>query len=682
MSHLLAENPDLVRAYIDAIEPPEDIPPSEFAEKYLWIKGGVTSNHPVRWSNDVFPYLVQIMDLIEEAIRKKKRGVVIPKPGQAGGSSAMICVWAWLAVTYGGPILYLISKDEHAVTFMEKRFDFLCKKVEKLKKRWINKRGVGNNKHNRIFYDGSLTVLGGGSNRNLESNPFRFVFVDEPDSIPADMQGYGDPVSLAEVRTDAFPGDTLVIVFSHPTTEDRGTGKLYEESSDKRRGYVQCPHCPGEFFLTWDHVKVFPHEGQTEAAAKNDPSCYQYFAPCCGVEITDAERYRIARNVTQKSTLSPEEANRKEWISGHFSHLYMNNKPLRKLASRYIDGFDDPNKAKVFQNKSMGETYAEKEIDTEESDWKKLVHLPRFEGDPLVYSCEEVPSEVQFLTAGQDSRETQLHWNIWGWGNVRDVDGNLRFCAWLINAAIIPRQKSPILNEVDLKPLDGFLYDRSYQKGNEDQLWVRQSLHDSGWQPNGVYDYCRSHRGIGYPCKGASKRYGASDKDPESTAEFISWRALPEYVSQGAKVREKVVKLALINTYQLKKLWLGMALRRFQDSLGFERSIINFPTDVPGEFVKQMASEKLVKEKGKSYWQRKGSNHFLDTAIYAFASALNIRARMKKETAEERAHKEKVGQPRYRRRKDQERERDKPRGRGGYKKWDGESQGNWTIGRG
>lgn len=625
---------EMLQGFRDGLEPPPDTLPSKFAEDHTWVNKGVTSNVPVPWDNSVFPFLAPIMDLIRTAILLGKRGVVIMKPGQAGGSSAMIRVWAWLAVTYGGPTLYLISKDDHARKFVRERFDYQCKSCEPLAKKWIRKRGAGNDTQNRVFLDGSLTVVGGGSNRNYESNPYRWVLVDEPDSVPPDMQGYGDPISLAEVRTDAFPGETLMIVFSHPTSKERGTGKLYYGSSDQARAFVDCPHCPGEFYLTWEHVKVCQEEGQTIDQAKRDPHCYHYFAPCCGAEISDAQRYELARNTRQQTTMTEEEAAKKDFLSAHFSHLYM-VKPLARLATRYIEGLDDPSKMRVFYNKVLGEVYVEKTKETAVEDWQKLRVIPRFENDPNAYALGEVPPEVRFLTAGQDSRASELHWTVWGWGLVRTSSGLGLLCGWLIDYGVLKREPPrQILDAEDLEPLTQLLYDRAFPRSDiEDSSYksVEVGFHDAGWQPRGVWEYAQGRPGVIVPCRGRSA-------DEESPAPPLSWGPPLSWTHSktAIKVKDDRLKEAILNTYKLKEAWFGLVDSDFEEAgTLLRRPRLHLPRDVGDDIIIQLSSEFLSTDGKKKKWKRRGENHWSDCSVYAYAAANNLTHFLRGKTREE-----------------------------------------------
>ncbi len=54
------------------------------------------------------------------------------------------------------------------------------------------------------FPGGQLVLTGANSAVGLRSMPARWLFLDEVDAYPGDLEGEGDPVALAEARTDSF----------------------------------------------------------------------------------------------------------------------------------------------------------------------------------------------------------------------------------------------------------------------------------------------------------------------------------------------------------------------------------------------------------------------------------------------------------------------------------------------
>ena len=612
----LPDSADMIRSYADVIRPREHLSPSEWAERYRYLKEG-TTERPGRWSNEYFPYLAPIMDAHQEAMRSGKRGVVLIKSGQGGGSEAEINVLAWLLDQHPGPALYLISKDEIAREFGRERFAYINATAEPLKRKALTGRGSGELIHIKRYIDAKLVIQGGRSVLNLQSQPYRYVMIDEFDSLLDEIEGHGDPLKLAEIRTSAFSGQTGIFAFAHPSTRDRGAGRLYYDQSDQRRGFVTCPHCAGEFWLQWDHVRVIPDDGLTKDQCARDPRYYHYFAPCCGAEISDAQRWVMCRSVKQKSILAPEEAARRPWVGLHFSQLYMLNWPLARLAEEYIAGLDDEAVMRVFQNKRMGDVFDPAVKETSVDAWRKLIVIKRSDEDDRFYQRGQVPRGVRFLTAGQDSGSRKLHWAVWGWGLLRDSNRYPVLCGWLIDWGTVEREYSLTLDASELAVFDGKIYDRGFLSTDEKRsYWVRHGLHDSGWQEIPVYEYCRRRPDRSIPCKGDAA-------DSASKAPAARWGSSPQYKIEDVMVKDPALRLLVLNTYTLKLNWIGLVEKSILIG-GDKHCRLTLPVDVDDEFLAQSASEYLATHKKKMIWKHRGPNHYSDCNVYAYAAALNL----------------------------------------------------------
>lgn len=659
MSSPFEAAPEAARAWLEIVRPPELLSPSEFAERYRYLKEGTTAR-PGKWSNDFFPYLVPIMDAIEEAIRTGRRGVVLMKSGQGGGSEAMINALFWLKVNFAGPALYLISKDDIAKEFSHDRFDFINRTCAPVAELVLTGRGSGETIHVKRYTNGKLSIVGGRSVLNLESQPYRIVFIDEYDSLMDEIPGKGDPLANAEIRTDAFPGQTLIVAFAHPTTDDRGAGRLYYERSDQRRAHVTCCHCGEKFWMSWDHVSVVPEDGQTVAQAERDPACYVLAAPCCGTVITDGQRFAMARLTEQISTLPEEEARKRHWIGVHFNQLLM-NKPLSFLAEKWIEGLDDEGVRRVFVNKRMGDVYRAEVQELRPEDWRACVVIPRKTEDPEAYSLGEVPPGVFYLTAGQDSRQTELHWAVWGWGLVRDVGGYRQRCAWLIDCGVVEREKTPTITAHDLSVFDSLLYERAFPRTDGgDPLWVVHGYHDMGWCPDAVLEFCERRPGRSVPARGESLKGSAASKRAPHR-----W-GLPQTFRVG-DAEAKSQRPAWLNTFVLKQRLYGMVGTRFEreDGLGSHGRIV-LPQNVPNRFVLESSSERLVREKGELVWKARGPNHFSDCNVQALGAAINLNPFVRKSRDEHVKEANQQAEAAQRRRI--RRDRARVQGRGGVRR--------------
>jgi len=620
-------------AYAAAIEPPEDLSPSEFAEKHRVLHEVYCSERPGRWSNDVFPYQRHVMNAGAEAIRTGKRGVCLLKAGQGGGTDAMITLQCWLKVHLPGPQLFMTSTDYAAEEFGRERFWPIVHDMEPLRAKLLGGREAVSVLR---FSDGKIQLCGGQSVFRLQSTPYRVVVLDELDSIDDNLAGAGDPLRLAEVRTDSFTGQTLILAYAHPTTKDRGIGKLYFESSDQRRGFVTHA-CGAEFWLQWEHVKF---------TDPTDPRTASYCCPACGAAISDGERVGMIQRMFYRSVLPPEVAARRRWIGLAMSQLYYPAKTILSIAERWVECQEDENQKQVFQQKVLGEPIEHKVQDVKIESLRSLVVVSRRQNDPEYYGRGEVPKWVRFLTAGHDSKKTQLHYAIWGWGLRRSIDGNVHECGALIDWGIIPRKFLPTFEAAEFHVLDAPIYNKIYGSNTSDRTWmVKMCGHDIGYDPTQIplATYVRSWPGRAVMTKGAAlTATSACNAPPVRPGNPLRFKG-----PDGEWVVDEGSKPLLVNTYMLKCQWFGWANPASQIEVKdmtpagqvgtMKVNRLLFPHDVDAEFLRQSANEELVKgeRKGELVWHRKGPNHYADCNIGALACFHELGPFMKGQTAEE-----------------------------------------------
>jgi phage terminase large subunit GpA-like protein len=86
-----------------------------------------------------------------------------------------------------------------------------------------------------------LVMTGANSAVGLRSMPVRYLFLDEVDGYPLDVEGEGDAISLAEARTRTLRAQDL----HRLDADDLGASAIEREyeASDQRRYFVPCPHC-------------------------------------------------------------------------------------------------------------------------------------------------------------------------------------------------------------------------------------------------------------------------------------------------------------------------------------------------------------------------------------------------------------------------------------------------------
>ncbi|MDQ0510891.1 phage terminase large subunit family protein [Ancylobacter amanitiformis] len=130
---------------------------------------------------------------------------------------------------------------------------------------------------------GTLKVLGTNSARNMRSHRARKLYLDEVDAMVVTKEG--DPVELAENRTNSFP-DRKIVVGSTPVGEGESfVWKRYEQS-DQRIFEVPCKFCGVFFEMLWKHVE-WP-KGKPREAVVVCPHCANAIDHRFKVEMIEA----------------------------------------------------------------------------------------------------------------------------------------------------------------------------------------------------------------------------------------------------------------------------------------------------------------------------------------------------------------------------------------------------------
>jgi phage terminase large subunit GpA-like protein len=126
----------------------------------------------------------------------------------------------------------------------KQRLDPLIEESEVLRERVKERRSrdSGNTVLSKEFPGGVLILTGANSAVGLRSMPARYLFLDEVDGYPGDVEGEGDPILLAERRSATFQRRKILLV---STPKTKGLSRIEREygQSDQRRYFVPCPHC-------------------------------------------------------------------------------------------------------------------------------------------------------------------------------------------------------------------------------------------------------------------------------------------------------------------------------------------------------------------------------------------------------------------------------------------------------
>jgi phage terminase large subunit GpA-like protein len=266
-------------------------------------------------------------------------------------------------------------------------------------------RDSGNTILHKRFPGGAITVCGANSPASLAMRPIRDLYCDEEDRYPDSAGTEGDPVALAEARTESYP-DAVSFKTSTPTIEGRSKIKKEFDRSDKRYWFVKCPACPHEQHLTWAHVKwTWQKPDGTE---DSDPARACIACSKCAAEWTEEQRQMAIRAGHWKAT-----APFKGVRGYHINALYCLFRPQKGFKTRthqVVSKFLKANEAgkealMVFTNTVLAETWVEAaEVPT---DWQELYNRR----EPYT-----IPAKCFLLICKIDVQANRLEGEIEGFG--------------------------------------------------------------------------------------------------------------------------------------------------------------------------------------------------------------------------------------------------------------------------
>jgi len=246
---------------------------SQWADRYRWLSQRASAEHG-RWRTERTPYLREIMDCLSPSSLIER--VAFMKGAQIGGTE---CGNNWMGYVIHqapGPMMSVQPTVEMAKRNSKQRIEPLIEESEVLRKlvRDPRSRDSGNTVLSKDFPGGVLVMTGANSAVGLRSMAARYLFLDEVDAYPGDVEGEGDPITLAMARTRTFARRKVFLVSTPKITGMSRIEAAYEES-DQRKYWVPCPTCREFQILKFAQLR-WP---------KGDPQSAVYVCEHCGQEI-------------------------------------------------------------------------------------------------------------------------------------------------------------------------------------------------------------------------------------------------------------------------------------------------------------------------------------------------------------------------------------------------------------
>ena len=459
-------------------------------------------------------------------------------------------------------------------------------------------RDSGNTTLMKEFPGGVLVVAGANSAVDLRSLPARDVFADEVDGYPEDVDGEGEPLTLAERRQSTFPRRKLFET-STPTIKDASVIERDFKLGDQRLFFVPCPHC--------QHKQTLRDENLQDDGT--------YLCESCGTAIEHHHKTWMLANGEWRAQ-NPEG----KYPSFHISSFYS---PVG-LGYTWAEIAEERRKARASGDREALQVYANTLLGLPFEDETGKIDHEDIRSRAGGYGCRAIPPGCLILTAGVDVQDDRFAVQILGFGRGRRGDTSF-LRVWAVDFFEIPAD--PALDE-DWEKLDRELLDISFRNGCGTDMRIRAIAVDTGGHhTHAVYQYCRTRK----------KRLVLAIKgDRYPNKPIIAGRPRPQDVNTRGGVLRHGVDLWFVGA-DTAKGWIYSRLQAdaHNDADDYR---ISFPGDLPEDYFLQLTSERYDAKANR--WRKINGrrNEALDTFVYGVAAAMHptIRVGMLKDADWER----------------------------------------------
>jgi phage terminase large subunit GpA-like protein len=576
---------------MDGLRPEQPLTVSQWADAHRRLSSKASAE-PGPWRTSRTPYLREPMDCLSSSSPIQR--VVMMFAAQTGKTEAG-SNWLGYVIDHApGPMLCVQPTVEMAKRLSKQRLESMITDTPCLAAKIApsRSRDSGNTMFSKEFSGGIMLLTGANSATGLRSAPCRYLFADEVDAFPSDVDGEGDPVALAERRTTTFARRKILLT-STPTVKDFSRIEAEYLRSDQRRFYVPCPSCGGMQWLQWPRLKW---------DAKR-PGDVRYQCEHCGERFEENHKPAMLAAGEWRATAPSDGRTAGFQLSGLYSPLGWCS--WEQLVDDFLRAKSDAPALKAFVNTRLAETW--------EEDYAAAVSADGLMTKRLAYESGICPDGVVLLTCGVDVQDNRLAVSVWGWG-----EGETGWLIWHQELMGDPTQVE-VWGQLD----QVLVTEWATAAGNA--LKVSQVAVDSGGHcTHEVYRYVRDRvRQNVVAIKGSSRRN--SPAVGKGSKVDVSW--------QG-RVLKRGVTLYQLGTDTIKTTLFGRLRHNEAGGVG----TLHFGMAADEEYFRQLTSERQALRYHRGFpireWVKKAGdrNEALDCVVYAYAAMLLFSRRMNKAT--------------------------------------------------
>lgn len=576
---------EIERAWRDGLTPDPLLTVSDWADQYR-VLSGKSASEPGRWRTNRTPYLKEIMDCLSPTSPVER--VVFMKGAQVGGTE---CGNNWIGYVIHlapGPMMAVAPTVEMAKRNSKQRIDPLIEESATLAALIApaRARDSGNTILGKEFRGGVLVLTGANSAVGLRSMPVRYLFLDEVDGYPGDVEGEGDAIQLAEARTRTFARRKIFIV-STPTIAGTSRIEREYEQSDQRRYMLPCPHCLQKQWLKFE--RLIWEKGQPETA--------RYRCEHCDGDIFEHHKTWMLEHGHWQAANTEYPG---KTAGFHLSSLYspVGWRAWVDIAQAWEAAQGSATALKSFKNTELGETWVEA---GEAPEWERL--LERRED----YRVGIVPLGGLLLASGADVQKDRIEVSVWAFGRGKE--------SWLVEHRVLMGDTA---RDAVWKRLEEMI-DETWTHESGAQMPLARIAIDTGFATQETYAFVRGVK---------DARVMAIKGVPRGAA-LVGTPTAVDVTINGKKLRRGVKLFAI--AVGIAKLEFYNNLRKSVDvddngAICYPTGFVHLPK-VDAEFIQQLCAEQLLTRRDRNgfpvrEWQKtRERNEALDCYVYARAAA-------------------------------------------------------------
>ena len=397
------------------MKPPDDLTVTQWAERHRRLSSE-SSAEPGPWRTSRTPYLREPMDAFTDP---KVRRIVMVAASQVGKSELELNIIGYIIDEDPGSILFVHPTTIDAKEFSKLRIAPEIRDCPTLRRKVAapKSRDSGNTLLQKTYPGGILTMCGSTEAHALASKPIRYVLGDERDRWATSAGNEGDPWELAMARQTTFYNAKAVEV-STPTIKNASAIEASYGEGTMERWKSRCPHCGQYHEIQWEHIRYDYEESVVNHKKVYKVKSVWYNCPGCGCISDEATMKRAPARWEAENPAAYAQGVRSFWLNAFVSQWAS----WSSIVLKYLNAIGNTRKLQVVYNTCFGLLWEDRgDLEDEDS------LMGRRDVEP--YGLEEggtpieLPDGVLVLTAGVDTQDNRMEYEVVGHGHFGETWG-------------------------------------------------------------------------------------------------------------------------------------------------------------------------------------------------------------------------------------------------------------------